>query len=325
MIKDDVRTGTYRNAMLMNPELFKDKIVLDVGCGTGILSMFAAQAGAKAVYGVEFSSIADKAKQIVEENGFSNRVTIIKGKIEEIELPVAKVDIIVSEWMGYCLLYENMLECVIYARDKWLAPGGILLPNKATMTIVGIEDYDYRSTKIDFWDNVYGFKMSCLKADALVEPLVDICPCNQMITTSADLVTLNIETVKKEDLAFKSTFSLSLTHTNVLHAVVIFFEINFTHGKKQYTISTAPWARYTHWKHTVFYVPVPMDVQRGNVLNGVFDLRPSTVNPREMDIDMEFYLYKDQRDADGEYRKWKDVPVQKSRRLSGQSMQYKLR
>jgi protein arginine N-methyltransferase 1 len=47
-------------------------------------------------------------------------VTIIKGKIEEIELPVEKVDIIVSEWMGYFLLYESMLDTVIYARDKWL-------------------------------------------------------------------------------------------------------------------------------------------------------------------------------------------------------------
>lgn len=47
-------------------------------------------------------------------------VTLIKGKVEEIELPVEKVDIIVSEWMGYCLFYECMLETVLYARDKWL-------------------------------------------------------------------------------------------------------------------------------------------------------------------------------------------------------------
>ena len=47
-------------------------------------------------------------------------VTVLKGKIEEIELPVAKVDIIISEWMGYFLLFENMLNTVLYARDKWL-------------------------------------------------------------------------------------------------------------------------------------------------------------------------------------------------------------
>lgn len=47
-------------------------------------------------------------------------VTVLKGKIEELELPVAKVDIIISEWMGYFLLFENMLNTVLYARDKWL-------------------------------------------------------------------------------------------------------------------------------------------------------------------------------------------------------------
>lgn len=47
-------------------------------------------------------------------------MTIIKGKVEEVELPVEKVDIIISEWMGYCLFYESMLNTVLYARDKWL-------------------------------------------------------------------------------------------------------------------------------------------------------------------------------------------------------------
>ena len=49
MLKDEVRTLTYRNSMYHNKHLFKDKVVLDVGCGTGILSMFAAKAGAKHV------------------------------------------------------------------------------------------------------------------------------------------------------------------------------------------------------------------------------------------------------------------------------------
>lgn len=52
MLKDEVRTLTYRNSMYHNKHIFKDKIVLDVGSGTGILSMFAAKAGAKHVYGV---------------------------------------------------------------------------------------------------------------------------------------------------------------------------------------------------------------------------------------------------------------------------------
>ena len=98
--------------------------MLDVGCGTSILSMFAAKAGAKKVIGIDASLVAEKAKEIVKLNGFENVITIIKGKMEEITLPVEKVDIIISEWMGYFLLFESMLDSVLWARDKYLAPGG---------------------------------------------------------------------------------------------------------------------------------------------------------------------------------------------------------
>merc|ERR1711973_857492 len=120
MLKDEVRTLTYRNSMWHNKHLFKGKVVLDVGCGTGILSMFAAKAGAAKVIGVDMSSIVDHAKKIVQDNKLDDVVTIIRGKVEEISLPegVDKVDIIISEWMGYCLFYESMLDTVLYARDK---------------------------------------------------------------------------------------------------------------------------------------------------------------------------------------------------------------
>ncbi len=74
---------------MQNPELFKDKIVLDIGCGTGILSIFAAKAGAKHVYGLEFADIADYAVEIIKNNGLSDKITVIKSKVEAAVLPVA--------------------------------------------------------------------------------------------------------------------------------------------------------------------------------------------------------------------------------------------
>ena len=71
--------------------------VLDIGCGTGILSFFAAKAGASHVYGVDCADIINYATEIVRQNGFADRITLIKGKVEEIELPVPQVDIIISE------------------------------------------------------------------------------------------------------------------------------------------------------------------------------------------------------------------------------------
>jgi protein arginine N-methyltransferase 1 len=76
-------------------------------------------------------------------------VTILKGKVEELTLPVEKVDIIVSEWMGYFLLYESMLDTVLYARDKWMVPGGLILPDKASLFLTAIEDGEYKNEKIN--------------------------------------------------------------------------------------------------------------------------------------------------------------------------------
>lgn len=97
MLKDNVRTEIYKKAITRNAYLFKGKIVLDIGCGTGILSIFAAKAGAAHVYAVDNSDIIDYAARIIPDNGYADKITLIKGKIEEIELPVVTVDIIISE------------------------------------------------------------------------------------------------------------------------------------------------------------------------------------------------------------------------------------
>ena len=94
------------------------------------------------------SSIIEKAREIVEVNGMTSKITLLQGKMEEVKLPFDKVDIIVSEWMGYFLLYESMLETVLFARDRYLVPGGKIFPDKATIFMAGIEDGDYKEEKI---------------------------------------------------------------------------------------------------------------------------------------------------------------------------------
>jgi hypothetical protein len=94
------------------------------------------------------STIIEKAREIVEVNGMADKITLLQGKMEEVEMPFPKVDIIVSEWMGYFLLYESMLDTVLYARDKYLVPQGLIFPDKATIFMAGIEDGEYKDEKI---------------------------------------------------------------------------------------------------------------------------------------------------------------------------------
>ena len=287
MLKDEVRTRTYQMAVLDNKHLFEGKTVLDVGCGSGILSMFCAQAGAAHVYGIDCSSIIDQAQKIVTCNGFGDKITLIKGKVEEVELPVDKVDIIISEWMGYFLLYESMLDTVIYARDKWLAPGGPMFPDKAVMYLCAIEDAQVKHDRIDFWDNVYGFDMTALKEIALTEPVVDVVDANHVLSDSQPILNVDILTCTKEDLAFTSPFRLRAQRNDYVHGFVAYFECAFTQVHKPIGFSTAPFAKYTHWKQTIFYTRQTLTICEGEEISGTISCKPNPNNNRDLDICMD--------------------------------------
>jgi predicted RNA methylase len=284
MLKDEVRTMTYRNSMYNNKHLFKDKIVLDVGCGTGILSMFAKKSGAKHVYGIDMSSIIDHAQEIVKANGFENDITLIKGKVEEVTLPVEKVDIIISEWMGYCLLYESMLDTVIWARDKWLAEDGLLFPDKASLYICAIEDKEYKDEKINWWDSVYGFDMSAIRDVALSEPLVDVVEPKQVVSDSCLVKEFDLSTVTVDQLSFSAPWEIHSRRNDYVHAFVTYFTVEFSACHKRTGFSTGPECRYTHWKQTVFYLKDSITANYGETISGDLSIVPNKRNKRDLDI-----------------------------------------
>jgi type I protein arginine methyltransferase len=171
MIQDRVRTSTYAQFILTNPALFTDAVVLDVGCGTGILSLFAARAGARKVYAVDASDIADRAREIVKRNNMDHIVEVIKGKVENIQIP-EKVDIIISEWMGYALLYESMLDSVLKARDRFLKTEkdieedqnpGVMAPSQCQMMLGLCDGSEIVKDRISFWNDVYGMSLDLIR------------------------------------------------------------------------------------------------------------------------------------------------------------------
>jgi predicted RNA methylase len=287
MLKDEVRTLSYRRA-LTEGTLLKDKIVLDVGCGTGILSMFAAQAGAKMVIGIDCSDIIEQAQEIVKANGFEKVITLIKGKAEDVELPVDKVDIIISEWMGYFLLYESMLDTVLFCRNKWLKPDGIILPDKAELVLCAIEDESYKEDKINWWHDVYGFDMSCIKKIAMVEPLVDVVEPRMVVTNYCTIKKIDIMTVQKENLSFEVPFKLKALRDDRIHALSAHFDIEFSLSETPFGFSTGPDAEYTHWKHTVFYLDKVLTVRKGEILQGTLSCKQNDRNKRDLDITLTY-------------------------------------
>ncbi len=159
MIRDQIRTEAFKRAIesVVRP----GDTVLDVGAGSGILSIFAARAGAARVYAVEQTSIAVLAQELAVANGVEDIVRVIQGDVMEIE-PAERVDVIVSEWLGGFGIDEGMLVPVIAARDRWLKPGGTMIPRSVTAWVALVHDR-YLGETVDFLrDNPYGLELGDL-------------------------------------------------------------------------------------------------------------------------------------------------------------------
>ena len=132
-LADCVRIEAYRECLDRNADNFAGKVVLEVGCGLGLLTILAARAGARRVYAVEASaSAAHHARRLVAAHGLENVVTVVSGVAETADIP-EQVDIILSEFMGDFLLGGSMIESLVLARDKFLKPDGAVYPSRCEM------------------------------------------------------------------------------------------------------------------------------------------------------------------------------------------------
>ncbi|KAL1006969.1 hypothetical protein UPYG_G00079920 [Umbra pygmaea] len=285
MLKDKVRTEGYRDFMYLNPEVFKDKVVLDVGCGTGILSMFAARAGAKMVIGVDQSEVIYQAMDIVRSNQLEEKVTLIKGRIEDVKLPVEKVDVIISEWMGYFLLFESMLDSVLYARDLYLTEGGSVYPDCCNISLAAVGDIEKHQSRIAFWDDVYGFKMECMKKAVVPEAVVEVLKPDSVISEPAVIQAIDCNAVSLSELEFASDFCLKITDSTDCTAIAGYFDIFFDREcSNKVMFSTGPKVTKTHWKQTVFLLENPIPVKAGEELQGRITLCKNKKDPRSLFI-----------------------------------------
>jgi protein arginine N-methyltransferase 3 len=302
MLKDTVRTDAYRDFIYDNKHLFQGKVVLDVGCGTGILSMFCAKAGARMVISVDNSDIIEKARRIVYENGLQDQVKCLRGKIEEITLPVSQVDIIVSEWMGYCLLYESMLDSVIFARDKYLKPGGLMVPSHATIMMAPLHDSELTEAHVDFWKNVYGFDMSAMLDKVYDEALTRVVNESEIASEACPILQLDLHQASVADLDFRRTFRFTTAKAVPvqLEGFVIWFDIFFMGSRQEQldpslvfkqaqskalvAFSTGPACAPTHWQQGILLINGPRLLEGGQLLDGHITFRKMQDHGRALEI-----------------------------------------
>lgn len=319
MLQDGVRTEAYRRAILSNAVDFEGKVVLDVGSGTGILSFFAAQAGAARVYSVEASNMADQAARLVAANGYGGegrvlyekavpssllqspsppKIVVVKGRVEDVELP-ERVDIIVSEPLGFFLVHERMLEALVIARKRFLKAQGKIFPSSASLFVVPLTDpvlWNEQAAKASFWRSCdfYRVDLSSLESQALDEYFgqaavgyfsSDSQLCDTPCVKHFDFSTLTLRQLRE----FSIPLDFVASTTNLCHGLGCWFDAHFFAGSTQKTtLSTSPSQPGTHWYQCKLLFRRPLALNASQRIVG--SLRAAVNDRLSYDLDIQLKL-----------------------------------
>ncbi|MEH6559390.1 MAG: 50S ribosomal protein L11 methyltransferase [Oceanicoccus sp.] len=253
MLQDVVRTDAYEKSIseVVNPE----QSVLDFGCGTGILAMFAARAGAKKVIAVDRSPFIKTAKEIAQQNGF-NDINFYHDDDQSLQLD-DKVDVIVSEWMGHCLFYEAMLEPLLTIRDRYLAKDGVMIPAEVSLHAGLVVDEDLLDDLSFLKNRPYDIDFSPI-ADAPFRQtdLVTLDP-ESILKNTAHLGSLNMHSITKADTPRVFSGTIKPDKKADICALCSWFSTELSRGV---TFGTGPNDMPTHWDQILFPLPSPFAV-----------------------------------------------------------------
>ena len=221
--------------------------------------------------------------------GLEKSVVVLSGRIEELTLP-EPVDVIVSEWMGCFMLYESMLDSVLYALDRWLKQGGTMLPQRARMWLAPYRDDEEAEERIAFWSNVHGIDMSCLapiaQAEQARKPAIEFAMPQNMMSDASCVLDLDLEACAVADCQVVRAGFECRSHVRAeVHAFVGYFDVELSAGQ---WLSTSPEEEPTHWRQTLFFLRQPLLVQQDELLKGTLAMSQNVTNPRCWDVELEF-------------------------------------
>ncbi|MGA9161911.1 MAG: 50S ribosomal protein L11 methyltransferase [Actinomycetota bacterium] len=275
MICDRVRTEAFRRAI--DSVVRPGDVVLDVGAGTGILSLFAARAGAARVYAVERTTVAVLAQELASANGVAEIVRVLHGDVVDIELP-ERVDVIVSEWLGGFGIDEGMLAPVIAARDRWLKPGGAMIPNSVTAWAGLVHDRHLGETVGFLRDDPYGLRLDGLvemtlneiiysgtyrhltEADMRSEP-------GRLWTTDAGGISL-----EQAEAPHEAETLLQVRDPGTANALALWFSAELASGV---SLSVGPGDPPTHWGMTTAPLRSPVELAPDTVVRARIRTAPA--------------------------------------------------
>jgi enediyne biosynthesis protein CalE3 len=259
LLGDERRTHAYREAIrrVVRP----GDIVLDIGCGSGVLSFFACQAGASRVFALEKGHIADAATMLVRHLGLADRVTVLHEESTKVDLPTP-VDVLVTETMGALGLDEYILGYVLDARRRLLRPGAAIVPHRLVLTFVPVELPAAHDRHIASWSRrPYGLDLAPLGVFASnVVYSVDISG-ETHLATPADLIEIDLTSF--EETLVRGRASFDAVRNADLHGFGLWFTATLA---DDITLSNRE-PRQTHWGQAFLPLEQPIPIPRGATIH----------------------------------------------------------
>src|SRR5437763_1536511 len=160
LLQDSIRTNAFREAI--RRVVTAESVVLDLGAGSGILSFFACEAGARRVFAIDATHTAPLASFLSRQLGYSDRIQVFHDRSTKVELP-EPADVLVTETIGAFAFDERILSSVIDARARLLKPDAIIIPRRIDLHLVPVDDASIYDRSVAWWTSEpYGLDLSAL-------------------------------------------------------------------------------------------------------------------------------------------------------------------
>ena len=282
MVSDKSRTDSFAKAIAETVK--PGDVVIDVGAGTGLLSLFAAQAGARRVIAVEQSDMAHHARSLIAYNGFSDQIEVVHGAAEELALD-EEADVIVSEWLGHLAYVERMFHSVISVRDAFLKPKGLMLPAAVDVLLAPVDDdHLYHAQGPGFWqkESIHGIDFSNFTDKELLMGYINKrrLSKNVLLAQGQALSHLNTRSAKVGEEWCSGTLEFETERDGVFNGFVGWFSARLS---PKVILDTGPHCPPTHWEQTYFPF-YPMQVRAGQPLVVDFQLDEHSETSRLVDL-----------------------------------------
>jgi len=226
MMADRLCTEPYEKALRQS--IHPGSAVLDIGSCAAGHALLACQLGARRVYLIEPGDGIEMARAFARDNGFENRIEFIRAVSTEVALP-EPVDVIVSELRGAVPLVDGRLRSLIDARDRFLAPGGVLIPLRDDLRVAVVDAPDLHGRFVDAWDhNPLALDMTTARELVLNAVHWGAVAPDQLLTDAAVWATLDYPSLKEENA--RGHVTLTVARSGVGHGLAHWFDATLVEG-----------------------------------------------------------------------------------------------